>query len=387
MKIFFLPLWVTLFSWASLEIISAAILWKKPTYTLNWSRSEPTEILPNDLPRLEAKKNEKASVPRTQNLEEVITSNNPVREWMDYLWVPLPNEQTKQVYFSKQSGEKAFEIKVSTDSQGRRQDLTKKSGNKINLVGFGCSVTWGHGVSDDETFLAKIKETQKRFETFNLAYEGYGPNEIFLRSKDSRLYDGLKGKPGIGAYFYFDEHSLRFAHSLRVVGSWMDHGVVLREIGIDSFEAVGNVRGEFPIWTIFSRWWANDPLIKLLNLDFPLESEEHWDRLARLISATRRNYRTFTLEQNPFLLVVLPMGTHQKTTSLKRALAKKEIPVLDYSKVDPREMANGSPMIPGDGHPSAEFHKQFAGLLAEDLLSFYNAESIRLKLERTKRLE
>lgn len=79
-------------------------------------------------------------------------------------------------------------IKVSVDEHGRR--LAGPPGlsqaNPGPLILLGDSVTFGLGVSDDETFAASLSQGAAPYQVTNLAVPGYGPGQSTLRFESER---------------------------------------------------------------------------------------------------------------------------------------------------------------------------------------------------------
>ena len=82
-------------------------------------------------------------------------------------------------------------VKVSVDEHGRRfvgAAPGLSHGSPTPLILLGDSVTFGLGVSDDETFAASLSQGSAPYHVTNLAVPGYGPGQSALRFESERPF-------------------------------------------------------------------------------------------------------------------------------------------------------------------------------------------------------
>lgn len=92
---------------------------------------------------------------------------------------------------------KAFEGKFlnvnSKSLRGKREFSYGKNPDKKRLLVLGDSFTFGHEVSDNETFSYFLQEKMPGFEVINMGVFGYGHDQMLITLKE----EGLKFKPDI----------------------------------------------------------------------------------------------------------------------------------------------------------------------------------------------
>lgn len=97
------------------------------------------------------------------------------------------------------AGSKGFD--VLTDSRGARITPGQSpSLQTVNILGVGCSQTWGHGVQSHETFLARVG-VELGLTVANLAVSGFGGTGALLQMKEHMSLD-----PNFVIYGLWEDH-------------------------------------------------------------------------------------------------------------------------------------------------------------------------------------
>ncbi len=105
-----------------------------------------------------------------------------------------------------------YDVIYSTDQHGLR--VTPHNDNPVAkpILFFGCSVTFGEGLNDDETLPYMFqRESDNEYKAWNFAAPGYGPHQM-LRIIESGLIDSVVGeKPAVAVYSALMPHIERSA--------------------------------------------------------------------------------------------------------------------------------------------------------------------------------
>ena len=110
-----------------------------------------------------------------------------------------------------------YEVKYTIDDHGLRitsafppADTRRRTSNC--LLFFGDSFTFGEGVKDDETMPYRVSEkTQKRYQTYNFAFLGYGPHHMLAQLQEGLVDAAIECKPAVVIYQALPDHVSRAA--------------------------------------------------------------------------------------------------------------------------------------------------------------------------------
>lgn len=102
-------------------------------------------------------------------------------------WFSKPNLRNVKVF-----GDKT----LSTNSRGlrgNREYAYGKNSEKLRILFFGDSYTFGDEVSDDETYPSRVQEMLPQAEVVNMGVHGYGHDQMLILLKE----EGIRYKPDI----------------------------------------------------------------------------------------------------------------------------------------------------------------------------------------------
>lgn len=281
----------------------------------------------------------------------------------------------------RETNEIHWTMSVKTDEHGRRLDPNQKSNSVVqtHLLALGTSPTWGHGLNDDQTFLAKFSQLNPRIRVYNAAADALGVSEQFVRATESDLFDDISPKQGMGVYVLNDIALSWFIPQWRDVAIWRHHSVILQETENGNFRKLGAFSSLFPFKLKMAQILVNDPIVRLFDLNWPSIGQEDADRFARLFLQIRQKYRDKTSPDNPFILVFLRQSPWRQM--LRNAATKAEIPFLDYMTRSSDSITQGTYRLPSGDHMSPEFTRALGETLSQDL----NAAWLKLRTTPSKR--
>jgi len=291
----------------------------------------------------------------------------------DGLWLPVRQAKLEVKMTEHATGRVVRTISMHTDGRGRRTPSwhsERLRTAKSHIVTFGCSMTWGYGVADDEAYPSLLSRDSADFVTYNISAGGYGLGEILVRAQDYDGLDKVVPRQGVGIYALADFHMARFNNSVFSRGqNWRSNGIVVEEVAPGRFEAQGRLAAVRPLWFLFSSLWGSSGLAQLIGVDWPVNDQSRVDRFVRAIKQLRRVYWEKTSLANPFIVMLLPFRFDHRP--LREALDREEILFLDYSQVPLHLILKAPINRPGEDHPGPEFHEKLAAAMSRDLKAYF----------------
>lgn len=244
-----------------------------------------------------------------------------------YGFAGLPNASARQHH-------RDFDVVYHLDDEGWR--VTPAPRDPISqraIVFVGCSITFGHGVEDDEAFPAILaREAWPRVIVKNRASTGWGTTQCALLVEDELQ---KQTKPLLIAYGYYCNHPLR--NYLRQ-SYHKNHGAGVPLFTINSprpafVGVVDNSAANLPDSTELDR----------------IENELTLHLLHRMKSACES-------QSVPFVILLLRNETGR---CVREMLSDSDLTVIDLSEVSQN-------CYPHDHHPTATWHRRIAEAIARD---------------------
>jgi hypothetical protein len=262
------------------------------------------------------------------------------------------------------------DVEMTTDRFSRR--LTPWTEARLHrarrhIVGLGCSFTWGQGVQPDQTWLAQLEKMDPELVTYNIAFGGYGPNDLIGRIDRLNALSEISPKRGMAVYLLIDPHIARFFHTTELAGDWGDKNGAVREDRPGEFQFEGPLRDVHPWFVMAQKFFFSSMAVRRLGLSLPVISNRDIDQFARSIAYIRARYRQATSEENRFVVVAYP--SYRIRDSLAKAFQRERIELLDYSTLDLTKLTDNHNTIVNDQHPGPEAYAVLAKKIYQDLFT------------------
>jgi len=286
------------------------------------------------------------------NVLEPKDSGNTRRDWAVRHpvigWGPVRAGRFNATKFDPDSGEAIYKTDYTIGADLLRQ--TESSENGSTIVFFGCSYTFGDGVSDAETLPQLFADALDRKQrVLNAAFTGYGPHQ-FLRELETRHLDSVIGPhPKLFIFLTFAWHVERTACKPH----WARHAPHY-EIQNGQVVFKGNCNEGPSLWL---REWAENTaayrqFIKPLSQKISRDDVELYIRIAvAAVKLGKEKYGVPTLV--PYIRAPKEYlhATGFTDDEILRRLQDGGALVLDVSLA--KEQSRGARItIPGDGHPT-----------------------------------
>ena len=135
-------------------------------------------------------------------------------------WELTPNGTVRCV--AKWGEQLVYDVSGRTDAAGRRlTPCTAKAGDETPVAAFfGCSMTFGQGVQDDETLPARFCAHAPDWQAVNYGVYGYGPQHMWLQICKNGALREFSGRRGVVVYSFMDHHLERLVGTPSVLSSW-----------------------------------------------------------------------------------------------------------------------------------------------------------------------
>ena len=121
-------------------------------------------------------------------------------------------------------GTLVYQGTYTTDVYGRRITPIEPPEQRSHfLLFFGCSVTFGLWVHDDETMPFYAAQYAPHYRPYNYGVSGYGPNQMLAQLQNRDLTQEMPEPQGIAIYTFIDDHIYRALGGMQVSPPWGVH--------------------------------------------------------------------------------------------------------------------------------------------------------------------
>lgn len=283
----------------------------------------------------------------------------------------------------KKNGKVIEKLEYSIDGFSRRMTpVEREADRRYFALFFGCSVTFGHGVKDNETLPYYFSQFAPGCQPYNYGYPGYGPQQMLAKLEDDRIQSEIPQKDGILIYTFIDHHVQRSIGSMSVYSRWGARMPYYTWEG-DRLIRKGNFATGRPFLSLLYRLFGFSQILHYYEVDFPRTRPSDIQLTAKIIEESGKRFRD-KFKSEDFYVVFFP-GSGLYVQSLKSYFDKLGVKYLDYSELlDKRE---GDFYLPGDGHPNSKGYFTVARKLAEDLAIPHTFEAGSLEGNKLVRAE
>lgn len=251
----------------------------------------------------------------------------------------------------------------TVDAQGRRL-LPERFVAPYHFMLFGCSVTYGEGVNDNETFAHLLADAAPQYRVYNYAYSGYGPQHMLAQWQWGQIPLEVPETQGAMLYVLLPEHVHRAAGAPYFVQGWGSSSPHYA-FGGDTLKYYPDHTAWRPVYTTWHRllgWSGLGGLFGGTETNF---TPQDVALTVAIISEAQERYLA-AYPSGQFKVVIAPFVGHDALyNALLQALSSENIGIVDASKAYPQEPPY---TILHDGHPTALGHQAIFELLARELL-------------------
>ncbi len=231
---------------------------------------------------------------------------------------------------------------------------------------FGCSIAFGEGLEDDQTFPYFVQQFSKTYHSYNRAQSGTATNYMLAQLQELDLRKEVKEKNGKAFYVFFWDHIYRSLGTMDRHVKWMHLSPNFeRQDGKIIRNKLFKTGRPFRSWFYEHVYETN--IVKYFELDFPLNiRHDHIDFVADLILESKKSFSN-QFGNNDFSVVFYPsyiQYSKQDKDYFCKALEKRNIALIDLTM----SLNYGSANTIGiDPHPNAKTNAYLAKTLLKKL--------------------
>jgi hypothetical protein len=265
-----------------------------------------------------------------------------------------------------EDGEHIYSVLYTTDEAGRRvvPDSAKAGETDKFLAFFGCSFTFGEGVSDKETLPNQVARLLPGYRVYNYGAPGYGPQQMLAMAESGFVQDTIPEQKGIVVYTIFFGHLNRASGRMNSILMQGRHFPYYR-MEEDTLVRVGNFDTARPGLHRLMSLINKSGIVRFFNLNFPPLRNRDYELTAKIILEAKHLFSQ-QFEEIDFYVLMYP-AIPQLNHSLDPVFEYfngQDITVLDYHEL-PYDRQEYALHPQYDMHPTPLLHNMMARLLAE----------------------
>jgi len=274
-----------------------------------------------------------------------------------------PNTVSPEV--KMEGSDTLFDVNYSIDASYRRIVPERDTSKNQFALFFGCSVTYGYGVDDNETLPYHFQQKSDAFHSYNYAFNGYGTQNMLAHLEREEIRQEVPEQDGIAIYIFIWHHVLRSIGDLSTYS-----GVWRLPYYIPSEEGPlrrGNFADDRGFTSTFYEWVCQSNIVKYLQLQFPLQiTEEHFDLVADIILKSKVLYQQ-KFNNDDFYVIIFPgefdqFKEEQKAYFLAQLTARR----ISYRVYKDLYPIDDDHHVPKDPHPNGRAYEKVARQLIQD---------------------
>ena len=274
-----------------------------------------------------------------------------------------PKPDTSHTGTRLKDGKTIYRINYSTDINSLRitpLDTTKSRTKYAQF--YGCSMTFGEGVKNNETMPYFFGEYDSTFKPYNFAYSGYGPHQMLARLESENAKKIVKENTGVGFYIYINDHVNRVLGTMTNYSYNGGRAPYYHEVNGQLQHDGLFIEGRKIRNWIFEQSLKSN-ILKLFKIGYPFKiTEQDYELTAEVMAEASRDYKKQFGNDN-FYVIIYP--TTVNSSLIINLLKQKGVKVLDYSKLfNPLQKGYA---IPDDEHPTALANEILIKQLVKDI--------------------
>ncbi|MFD1817308.1 hypothetical protein SAMN04515674_10755 [Pseudarcicella hirudinis] len=251
-------------------------------------------------------------------------------------------------------------VSFSIDSLSRR--LTPDSGTFVRdkyALFWGCSYTYGDGVSDEETMPYYFQKLAKNYAAANYGYMAYSPLQTLARLQHENIRKQVKEKNGFAVYTYINDHIDRTIPSTLWV---VFQKGLFPSLNHKTMETDGVFARKNHVLYDCIYWLGNSNLFNYFRIVYPWKhGKEHYQLVVNTIAKARKEYvKQFGNDQ--FYLIIFPGSP--LSSEMKEILGQTDLKIFDYSDLFKLEDYT---LTFDDAHPNAQAYELVMNRFYEDM--------------------
>lgn len=260
-----------------------------------------------------------------------------------------------------------YNVNYTIDKHTKRVTPNHSSERDKHALFFGCSITFGEGVEDDETMPYFFQEASNEYNAYNFALAGHATNHTLARLQYKPLPPQVQEEEGIGIYVFFWGHVDRSIGTMNRYCGWLfnapyyylDNGQLKRDKMF--------YNGRKTISKTYEHLYQTN-IVKHFGIEIPPKiTKSHLKLVTEMIKESEREYLK-QFPNNKFYCVLYPEWDNSydgMSEYFKDLLNEKEIAVIDLTWYNYKM----EDTLGDDPHPNPSAHKKISQMILDELTS------------------
>lgn len=256
-----------------------------------------------------------------------------------------------------------YSVTYTIDSNGLRVTPIKPDADR-HFIFFGCSFTFGEGVDDEgslPTQFANYLPSGNSTQVYNMALQGYGPQNMLRMLSTNRVRNIVKQPIGNAVYLLLPEHIYRAKGAPFVMYSW-GASMPCYEIEGDGLSYKGSFADVRPLSNVWYKMLGFAGLLQVPSIGYPTITNADIALTAAIIDSSKGAY----VSQYPgskFSVVCYPSSwLNSEYQKLTKELTNRNIDLIDLRGLFSMDSTFS---IVGDGHPNRLANGAVAGAIKD----------------------
>lgn len=281
-------------------------------------------------------------------------------------WLALrarPNEVCEHRAILRPSGEEIFDKRYTLDEHGHRRVPQPEGEKAFHLATFGCSLTFGIGVNDEETWPSLVAGHWPEAHVYNFAFGSYGPGHTYLQLVND-VTDIIEEPQGAAIYLLMSDHVNRLLPRIRYATMWTRKFPAFLLSSTGEARYYGSLDTAYPGWLRFLDVVSREKFVKWSGLDFPAQpAARDYELCVAILAGAREEYRR-RFPGNEFYVLLDPVCFKNfDYEAIVSSLLARGVPFLNARGTygdDP-----WSKHYPVEGHPRPVANRALSSWLVE----------------------
>lgn len=276
--------------------------------------------------------------------------------------VPFSDTTLSKILVADQ--DTVYNVNYTIDKHTKRVTPQHSTDRHKHALFFGCSITFGEGVEDDETMPYYFQETSDEYNAYNFALAGHATNHTLARLQYKPLNDQVHEEEGIGLYIFFWGHVDRAIGTMNRYCGWLFNApyYYLKDGELHRDKMFYNGRR---LSRLYEHLYQVN-IVKHFGIEFPVRiRKSHLDLITEMIRESKNEY----LRQFPkgkFYCVLYPEWESSYdgfSEEFRNLLNEKDIDFIDLTSY----VYRSEDTLGKDTHPNPSMHKRTAQMLLDSI--------------------
>ena len=258
-----------------------------------------------------------------------------------------------------------FDVHYTIDGNCMRTTPGHDSTKQTFAAFYGCSIAFGFGLDDDETFPYYFQQNSP-YNSYNFAYDGYGTNHMLARLQYQNINEVVNENDGIGVYLFFWDHIERAIGSMDRYVKWVSNAPFYYMKDGDLVRDRSFKDGRYVTSKIYEKLYQSS-IINYFSVGFPLSlNENHFDLVTEMVLKSKQVFKEQTGSEE-FYLVIYPSYSKVEKESMNTFLQLLEKKGVEYIDLTKNYIYNAKSTLGGDPHPNAKTNEILSKRLIEEI--------------------